>query len=56
MFDLFDVPWRDLKRSDVEAFLDEAGEEGVTWEAKGKGRERKTVLGQNPPQGGVWPR
>lgn len=40
MFDLFDVPWRDLKRSDVEAFLDDAGEEGVTWEAKGKGRER----------------
>lgn len=37
MFNLFGVPWAKLDRSDLERFLDEASEEGVTWEAKGGG-------------------
>lgn len=40
MFDLFGVSWADLQRSHVEGFLDEAGEEGVTWEAKGGGEDQ----------------
>ena len=38
MLDLFDAPWGQLERSHVEAFLDDASEEGVTWEAKGAGK------------------
>jgi Putative DNA-binding domain len=37
MVDLFGVPWSSLKRDNVESFLSEAGDEGVTWEAKGGG-------------------
>ncbi len=40
VFDLFDVPWAELDRSAVEAFLEGAGEEGVTWEAKGSGERQ----------------
>lgn len=40
MFDLFDAPWGQLKRAHVEAFLGEAGDEGVTWEAKGAGKDQ----------------
>jgi hypothetical protein len=40
MFDLFGVPWAELKRSHLESFLDDAGEEGVTWEAKGGGEDQ----------------
>ncbi|HKT83489.1 MAG TPA: ATP-binding protein [Solirubrobacterales bacterium] len=40
MLDLFGVPWTELRRSHVEGFLDEAGEEGVTWEAKGGGEDQ----------------
>jgi hypothetical protein len=39
LFDLFDVPWDRLERSHLERFLESAGEEGVTWEAKGARRE-----------------
>jgi hypothetical protein len=35
LFDLFDVDWDRLEQPHVERFLAEAGEEGVTWEAKG---------------------
>lgn len=34
MFDLFDTPWDKLSPSVLVAWLEEAGEEGVTWEAK----------------------
>jgi hypothetical protein len=34
MFDLFGAPWSSLAVEDVEAFLREADQEGVTWEAK----------------------
>jgi hypothetical protein len=37
VFDLFDVPWPELKRAQVEAFLADAGDEGLVWEAKGAG-------------------
>jgi predicted HTH transcriptional regulator len=40
MFDLFGVPWAELTRSDVESFLEDAGDEGVNWEAKGRGPEQ----------------
>lgn len=40
MFDLFDVSWAGLGRSQVESFLDGADEEGVTWEAKGRGEDQ----------------
>jgi len=40
--DLFGVPWESLTLDGVRAFLADAGDEGVTWEAKadedGKGR------------------
>ena len=45
LFDLFDVAWDRLERSHVELFLDDAGEEGVNWEAKGAG---KTGEGPRP--------
>jgi Putative DNA-binding domain len=35
--DLFNVAWDRLEKSHVEQFLDDAGDEGVTWEAKGAG-------------------
>lgn len=35
LFDLFEVSWDRLEGSHVERFLEDAGEEGVTWEAKG---------------------
>jgi hypothetical protein len=38
LFDLFGVAWDRLERSHVEQFLDEGGEEGVNWEAKGAGK------------------
>ena len=34
MFDLFGVPWEELEAEHVEAFLADAVQEGVTWEAK----------------------
>jgi hypothetical protein len=39
LFDLFDVPWGQLDQAAVERFLREAGDEGVTWEAKGAGEK-----------------
>ena len=38
---LFDLSWADLGREDVVAFLDTAGDEGLTWEAKGDEGERR---------------
>jgi Putative DNA-binding domain len=38
--DLFGVPWAELRLAAIESFLDEAGEEGVTWEAKGGGKDQ----------------
>jgi Putative DNA-binding domain len=35
VFDLFGVGWDQLEQTHVEHFLERAGEEGVTWEAKG---------------------
>jgi hypothetical protein len=35
LFDLFDAAWEHLDQADVERFLRDAGDEGVTWEAKG---------------------
>jgi hypothetical protein len=35
LFELFDAPWEQLGQADIERFLREAGDEGVTWEAKG---------------------
>jgi hypothetical protein len=35
MQDLFRTPWEDLTVEDVEAFPADAGDEGLTWEAKG---------------------
>jgi Schlafen, AlbA_2 len=40
VFDLFGVPWAELDRASIESFLDEANEEGVTWEAKGGGEDQ----------------
>jgi hypothetical protein len=34
MIELFSVPWSQVELEHVRAFLDDAGEEGVTWEAK----------------------
>jgi hypothetical protein len=34
---LLGVEWRELDRGDVESFLAEQGDEGLTWECKGKG-------------------
>lgn len=34
VIDLFGVPWSNLDLPGLRAFLDDAGEEGVTWEAK----------------------
>lgn len=34
MFELFRVPWADVELDDVREFLDGAGEEPLTWEAK----------------------
>jgi hypothetical protein len=34
VFALFDEPWQTLDLAHVRAFLDDAGDEGVTWEAK----------------------
>lgn len=34
---LFDVPWEDLDADAVERFLAQAGDESLTWEAKGGG-------------------
>src|SRR5215218_10247486 len=35
MDSIFRVPFTDLALADVRAFLDDAGDEGITWEAKG---------------------
>jgi hypothetical protein len=35
VIDLFGVSWDELRCDDVAAFLADAGEEGITWEAKG---------------------
>lgn len=43
MFDLFDVEWDRLERSHVERFLEGAGKEGVTWEAKGAGESGNSI-------------
>jgi hypothetical protein len=40
VFELFNVAWDRLEKSHVEQFLDDAGDEGVTWEAKGAGESR----------------
>lgn len=49
MLDLFRVPWPNLQLDDVHAFLDETGEEGVTWEAKADDDEdRKPPQGEEP--------
>jgi hypothetical protein len=34
MFDVFEVPWAHVRVEHVLAFIGEADEEGVTWEAK----------------------
>lgn len=34
VIDLFDVPWQQLDEDAVQRFLDDSGEEGITWEAK----------------------
>jgi hypothetical protein len=34
MQDLFRVPWDDVTVEEVEAFLAEAGDEGLTWKRK----------------------
>ena len=49
MFELFRVPWSQIDLKDVEAFLGDAGEEGVTWEAKADDDdERARRAGQEP--------
>lgn len=49
MFDLFGVPWPHLDLPAVRTFLDDAGEEGVTWEAKADDDdERKRPEGEEP--------
>lgn len=40
---LFDVSWEDLDADGVERFLAPAGDEGLTWEAKGGG-DRSTEI------------
>jgi hypothetical protein len=40
MINLFGVPWPQVEQKHVEAFLKEASEEGVTWEAKGGGEDQ----------------
>lgn len=49
MLDLFDVPWSQLDLDAVRRFLDDAGEEGVTWEAKADDdEERHRPAGEEP--------
>lgn len=49
MIRLFDEPWSSIELRHVEAFLADAGEEGVTWEAKADDdEERKPPVGQDP--------
>jgi hypothetical protein len=36
MRDFFGTPWAELGAADVEAFLADAADEGLTWEAKGR--------------------
>lgn len=44
MFSIFAVPWDRLELAEVQAFLADAGDEGVTWEAKGTERPRPETL------------
>lgn len=48
MFNIFRVPWAELGLDDVEAFLADAGEEGVTWEAKADDEDRSRPPGDTP--------
>lgn len=49
MINLFGLPWPSVELHHVEAFLADAGEEGVTWEAKADDdEERKPPDGQEP--------
>lgn len=60
MREFFGTPWNDLTADDVEAFLADAGDEGLTWEAKGGGRPprkdsiRKGVCGLANAVGGMF--
>jgi len=59
MRDLFGKPWDDVEVEDVEAFLAEAGDEGLLWEAKGTeqphpGSVRKAVSGFANASGGYY--
>ena len=44
---LLGVPWEELEREHLEAFLDTAGDEGLTWEVKG---DRKASRWPRPEQ------
>lgn len=59
MESIFRSSWEDLSLDDVEAFLAEAGDEGLTWEAKGADRPhpgsvRKNVAGFANSIGGFF--
>ena len=43
----FGTPWPDLTLDHVEAFLSDAGDEGLTWEAKGTERPRRESVRKN---------
>jgi hypothetical protein len=56
MIELFAVPWPQVELEHIRAFLDTAGEEGVTWEAKADEdnlRERDRPKGEEPGQLGT---
>ena len=62
MFGLFDVPWNDVDLEQVREFFANAGEEGVTWEAKAEDERgqlrpdsiRKAACGLANQVGGLW--
>lgn len=59
MLDFFGTPWVGLTAEDVEAFLADAGDEGLTWEAKGREQPhrdtvRKGVCGLANARGGFF--
>lgn len=46
---LFDVDWSDLQLDDVRSFLADAGDEGVTWEAKADDDDKRArEAGRDP--------
>jgi hypothetical protein len=44
MLDFFRTPWDELTAADVESFLADAGDEGLTWEAKGWQQPRRDTV------------